>query len=66
MIELRNYDLFIKTIKDKESGEDKKVVQIKGALAFDEGFIEECAAKGVKEWVIVDEETGDLERGDIK
>jgi len=55
-MELRNYDLFIKTIKDSKTGEDKKVVQIRGSLAFDESFIEECKSLGVKEYVEVEEE----------
>lgn len=42
-IELNSRDLHIKTLED-----GRKVAQLKGVVAFDEDFIAECEANGVK------------------
>ncbi len=48
IIALKPRELIIKTIKT-ERGEEE-VVQIKGAVAFDPSFVNECKVKGVREY----------------
>jgi hypothetical protein len=45
-IEINSRDLQFKTLDD-----GRKVVQLKGATAFDEDFQRECEEAGVKEYV---------------
>jgi ABC-type Fe3+-citrate transport system substrate-binding protein len=49
-IELNSRDMHIRTLDD-----GRKLVQLKGAVAFDESFIDECVDLGVKPEHIKDE-----------
>lgn len=50
-IELNARDLQFKTLDD-----NRRVVQLKGGVAFDEDFQAECKEAGVKEFVKQDDE----------
>jgi hypothetical protein len=50
-IELNSRDLQFKTLDD-----DRRVVQLKGSVAFDEDFQAECEEAGVKEYKKQDKE----------
>lgn len=51
---LKARELYI-TETETEQGRSK-VVRIKGSVAFDEGFIQECLENGVKEFTEEDKE----------
>lgn len=48
-ITLKPRELFIKKITSKSDGKVYPVVQIRGNVAFDTEFIQECMAQGVRE-----------------
>jgi len=48
-ITLKARELFIKKITSKKDGKSYPVVQIRGNVAFDAEFIQECMAQGVRE-----------------
>jgi len=55
-ITLKARELFIKKIVSKKDGNSYPVVQIRGNVAFDTEFIQECMAQGVREIEDRDEE----------
>jgi len=59
-INLKARELFITDYKDK-NGIVSEVVRIKGGVAFDQGFLNECKAVGVKKLVFQEKEGIDYE-----
>lgn len=57
-IELRTQDLFIKDVQTKEGM--REVINLRGSLAFDEDFIQEMKANGVRKFI--EEEDTTLEQ----
>lgn len=58
-ITLKARELFIKKIVSKKDGNTYPVVQIRGNVAFDSEFIQECMAQGVREIEFVEEDNNE-------